>query len=133
MPSGGLRTLRPAVSALDPHPAPATSLQVPHSKRLMLFSGRAMSAEEGLAWGFFSRVVEDVHGEAHALAASLAAGPTLAHAMTKRQLDIEWAVSIDTAIEMEAQAQAICMATGDFTRAYDAFAAKRAPAAPAVS
>ena len=95
----------------------------------LLFSGRAMSAAEGLAWGFFSRVVdaEMLSHEALQLARTIANGPAFAHAMTKRQLDIEWAVSIDTAIEMEAQAQAICMATNDFGRAYDAFAAKRKP------
>ncbi len=95
----------------------------------LLFSGRAMSAAEGLAWGFFSRVVdaEMLGHEAQQLARTIAHGPAFAHAMTKRQLDIEWAVSIDTAIEMEAQAQAICMATNDFGRAYDAFAAKQKP------
>jgi enoyl-CoA hydratase/carnithine racemase len=95
----------------------------------LLFSGRAMSAEEGLAWGFFSRVVDAdmLAHEAADLARTLAHGPAFAHAMTKRQLDMEWAVAIDTAIEMEAQAQAICMATNDFTRAYDAFAAKERP------
>jgi enoyl-CoA hydratase/carnithine racemase len=95
----------------------------------LLFSGRAMSADEGLAWGFFSRVVDAdmlLH-EAGDLARTIANGPAFAHAMTKRQLDMEWAVAIDTAIEMEAQAQAICMATNDFTRAYDAFAAKQKP------
>jgi len=95
----------------------------------LLFSGRAMSAEEGLAWGFFSRLVdsETLAQEAQQLARTIAHGPAFAHAMTKRQLDMEWAVSIDTAIEMEAQAQAICMATNDFSRAYDAFAAKQKP------
>ncbi len=95
----------------------------------LLFSGRAMSAAEGLAWGFFSSVVdaEILSHEADQLARTIANGPAFAHAMTKRQLDIEWAVSIDTAIEMEAQAQAICMATNDFGRAYDAFAAKQKP------
>ncbi|MES2903071.1 MAG: enoyl-CoA hydratase family protein [Pseudomonadota bacterium] len=95
----------------------------------LLFSGRAMSAAEGLAWGFFGRVVdaEMLAHEADQLARNIAHGPAFAHAMTKRQLDMEWAVSIDTAIEMEAQAQAICMATNDFTRAYDAFAAKEKP------
>ena len=95
----------------------------------LLFSGRAMSADEGLAWGFFSRVVDaDMLGhEAEQLARTIATGPAFAHAMTKRQLDMEWAVAIDTAIEMEAQAQAICMATNDFGRAYEAFAAKQKP------
>ena len=95
----------------------------------LLYTGRFMSAEEGERWGFFNRIVapERLHDEAHALAASLAAGPTFAHGITKTQLLAEWNVGIDTAIEMEAQAQAICMATGDFRRAYEAFAAKRTP------
>ena len=95
----------------------------------LLFSGRTMSADEGLAWGFFARVVDAdmLEHEAQALARTIAHGPAFAHAMTKRQLDMEWAVAIDTAIEMEAQAQAICMATNDFGRAYEAFAAKRKP------
>ena len=94
----------------------------------LLYTGRVMSADEGERWGFFNRIVDgDVLGEAQALAASLATGPTFAHGITKTQLNTEWAVSIETAIEMEAQAQAICMATGDFTRAFEAFAAKRSP------
>ncbi|MDQ3143845.1 MAG: enoyl-CoA hydratase family protein, partial [Pseudomonadota bacterium] len=95
----------------------------------LLFSGRVMTAEEGLAWGFFARVVDAdmLSHEAAGLAQTIASGPAFAHAMTKRQLDIEWNVSIDTALEMEAQAQAICMATNDFGRAYEAFAAKRKP------
>jgi enoyl-CoA hydratase/carnithine racemase len=93
----------------------------------LLFTGRSMSSEEGLAWGFYNRVVEDVMAEAHALADQLAAGPTLAHAATKKQLDAEWNVTIDQALEMEAQAQADCMQTNDFKRAYQAFANKRQP------
>ena len=93
----------------------------------LLFTGRNMSAEEGLAWGFFNRVVEDVQAEAHALAAELAKGPSIAHAVTKKQLDAEWNVSIEEALEMEARAQAHCMQTNDFKRAYEAFAAKRTP------
>jgi enoyl-CoA hydratase/carnithine racemase len=95
----------------------------------LLFSGRVMSAEEGERWGFHNRLVpaETLMDEAHALARSLAAGPTFAHGITKTQLNTEWAVSLDVAIEMEAQAQAICMATNDFRRAFDAFAAKRTP------
>ena len=95
----------------------------------LLYSGRAMTADEGERWGFFSRIVaaDRLHPDAQALARTIATGPAFAHAMTKRQLDIEWAVSIDTALEMEAQAQAICMATRDFTRAYDAFANKAKP------
>jgi enoyl-CoA hydratase/carnithine racemase len=93
----------------------------------LLFTGRSMGADEGLAWGFWNRVVEDVLAEANALALELARGPTYAHAMTKRQLDAEWHVSIDEAITMEAEAQAICMKTKDFHRAYEAFANKRKP------
>jgi enoyl-CoA hydratase/carnithine racemase len=93
----------------------------------LLFTGRNMSAEEGLAWGFWNRVSEDVLADAQALACELASGPTLAHAVTKRQLDGEWHVSIETALDMEAEAQAECMQTKDFHRAYEAFAAKRTP------
>ena len=95
----------------------------------LLFSGRVMTAEEGERWGFHNRLVppEDLLAEAQALAASLAAGPNFAHGITKTQLNIEWAVSLDVAIEMEAQAQAICMQTQDFTRAFEAFAAKKTP------
>jgi len=93
----------------------------------LLFTGRSMSADEGLAWGFWNRVEEDVLAEANALARELAHGPTFAHAMTKRQLDAEWHVSIDEAVTLEAEAQAICMKTGDFHRAYEAFANKRKP------
>jgi enoyl-CoA hydratase/carnithine racemase len=93
----------------------------------LLFTGRNMSAEEGLAWGFYNRVIDDVHGEAAALAAQLAAGPSIAHAVTKRQLDVEWNVTIEEALEMEARAQARCMETNDFKRAYEAFASKQKP------
>ena len=93
----------------------------------LLFTGRSMSAEEGERWGFFSRIADDVHGEAQALARQLAAGPVQAHYMTKRQLDEEWAVSIEQALDMEAEAQARCMQTQDFHRAYEAFAAKKKP------
>jgi enoyl-CoA hydratase/carnithine racemase len=93
----------------------------------LLFTGRTMSAEEGLAWGFHNRLADDPLREARALALSLASGPTFAHAMTKAQLGSEWAVSLETALEMEAQAQAICMATQDFRRAFEAFADKRVP------
>lgn len=93
----------------------------------LLFTGRTMTSDEGLAWGFYNRVVEDVLAEAYALADQLAAGPTVAHAVTKKQLDAEWNVSIDQALEMEAQAQARCMETKDFRRAYEAFATKKAP------
>jgi enoyl-CoA hydratase/carnithine racemase len=93
----------------------------------LLFTGRTMSSDEGLAWGFYNRVVEDVMAEAYALAEELARGPTLAHAVTKRQLDAEWSMSIDEAIEAEARAQARCMETNDFRRAYEAFANKQKP------
>ena len=95
----------------------------------LLFTGRAMSAEEGAAWGFFNRLVapESVLPEAMQLAAELANGPTFAHAMTKKMLHTEWDMSVDEAIDAEAQAQAICMQTKDFARAYHAFAAKQKP------
>jgi enoyl-CoA hydratase/carnithine racemase len=95
----------------------------------LLYTGRMMTAEEGERWGFHNRLVasDEVLTAAQELARSLAAGPTFAHGITKTQLNMEWAVSIETAIEMEAQAQAICMATKDFRRAFDAFAAKRTP------
>jgi enoyl-CoA hydratase/carnithine racemase len=95
----------------------------------LLFTGRVMAADEGERWGFHNRLVEPeaLLAEAQALARSLADGPTFAHGVTKTQLDAEWAVSLDVAIEMEAQAQAICMQTNDFRRAYEAFAAKQTP------
>ncbi|MBX3563654.1 MAG: enoyl-CoA hydratase family protein [Sphingomonas sp.] len=95
----------------------------------LLFTGRVMTADEGERWGFHNRIVktEALMEEARALAAGLAAGPTFAHGITKTQLDMEWAVSLDVAIEMEAQAQAICMQTQDFRRAFEAFAAKQTP------
>ena len=93
----------------------------------LLYSGRSMSAEEGLAWGFFNRVSDHVLDLSIQTAKELAAGPTFAHAMTKKMLHQEWNVGVDEAIEMEAQAQAICMETKDFQRAYEAFAAKKKP------
>ena len=95
----------------------------------LLFTGRVMSAEEGERWGFHNRMVpaESLIEEAQALAGALATGPTFAQGITKTQLNTEWAVSLDVAIEMEAQAQAICMSTNDFRRAFEAFAAKRTP------
>ena len=88
-----------------------------------------MSADEALAWGFFNRLVssETVLREALELAARIASGPTFAHAMTKKMLHAEWNMPIDAAIEAEAEAQAICMQTEDFRRAYRAFAAKQTP------
>jgi enoyl-CoA hydratase/carnithine racemase len=93
----------------------------------LLFTGRSMSAEEGLAWGFWNRLSDKVLADAQALARDLASGPTFAHAVTKRQLDAEWHVSVEQALDMEAEAQAVCMETNDFRRAYEAFAAKRQP------
>ncbi|MGB3318884.1 MAG: enoyl-CoA hydratase family protein [Sphingopyxis granuli] len=95
----------------------------------LLYTGRMMSAEEGERWGFHNRLVEPdaLLDEALGLVRSLASGPTFAHGITKTQLNTEWAVSVETAIEMEAQAQAICMATNDFRRAFEAFADKRSP------
>ena len=93
----------------------------------LLFTGRSMTAEEGFAWGFWNRLTANVLDDAQALARDLAKGPNIAHAVTKKQLDAEWHVSIDEAIEMEARAQAHCMQTRDFKRAYEAFAAKQKP------
>jgi len=93
----------------------------------LLFTGRDMTADEGLAWGFYNRVVEDVMAEAHALADELARGPRIAHALTKRQLEAEATMSLDEALEMEARVQAHCMGTNDFKRAYEAFTNKRKP------
>jgi len=93
----------------------------------LLFTGRDMTSEEGLAWGFYNRVAEDVQAQAYALADELAKGPTIAHAVTKRQLESEWNVTIDQALEMEARAQARCMDTNDFRRAYEAFKSKQKP------
>jgi enoyl-CoA hydratase/carnithine racemase len=93
----------------------------------LLFTGRNMTADEGLAWGFWNRLSDDVLAEAQALARELASGPSIAHAVTKRQLDVEWNVTIEEALEMEARAQARCMETNDFKRAYEAFANKRKP------
>jgi enoyl-CoA hydratase/carnithine racemase len=95
----------------------------------LLFSGRSMSAEEGERWGFFNRLVPPgkLETEAVAFARGLAEGPTFAHMMTKTMLAQEWSMSVDQAIEAEAQAQAICMQTQDFRRAYEAFIAKEKP------
>jgi enoyl-CoA hydratase/carnithine racemase len=95
----------------------------------LLYTGRFMTAEEGERWGFHNRLVEPggLLEAAHALARELAAGPSFAHGITKTQLNQEWNVSLETAIEMEAQAQALCMATNDFRRAFEAFAAKKVP------
>jgi len=93
----------------------------------LLYTGRSFSAEEGLAWGFFNRVSEQVLDLSIETAQQLAQGPTFAHGMTKTMLHQEWHVGLDEAIEMEAQAQAVCMQTRDFRRAYEAFAAKKKP------
>jgi enoyl-CoA hydratase/carnithine racemase len=93
----------------------------------LLFTGRSMTSDEGSAWGFYNRLADDPLAEARAMASDLARGPSVAHAVTKKQLDAEWHVSIEEALEMEAQAQARCMETSDFKRAYEAFANKRAP------
>lgn len=95
----------------------------------LLYTGRVMHAAEGEAWGFYNRVVaaDEIDSEAIALATRIAAGPTFANAMTKTMLAQEWNMSLDQAIEAEAQAQAICMQGNDFRRAYDAFVAKEKP------
>jgi enoyl-CoA hydratase/carnithine racemase len=93
----------------------------------LLYTGRSMSAEEGLAWGFFNQITDPVLPKALEVAKELAAGPTAAHAMTKKMLHQEWSVSVDEAIEMEALAQAMLMQNQDFQRAYEAFAAKQKP------
>ena len=95
----------------------------------ILFFGRSFSAEEGRAWGYFNEVLPAADLDVHAMkmAAKLAAGPAFANGVTKNQLNMEWDMSLDTAIEAEAQAQAICMQTKDFKRAYDAFVAKEKP------
>jgi enoyl-CoA hydratase/carnithine racemase len=95
----------------------------------LLYLGRSMSGEEGLAWGFFNRLAppETLAEEATALAQEIAGGPGFAHAMTKRMLQMGWAMSAEQAIEAEAVAQALCMTTQDFRRAHAAFVAKRRP------
>ncbi len=95
----------------------------------LLYTGRVMTAEEGERWGFYNRLVpaERLHEEVLAFARELAAGPTFAHGITKTQLHQEWAMGIEEAVEAEAQAQAICMATRDFRRAYEAFLERRRP------
>ncbi|MDQ0073848.1 enoyl-CoA hydratase/carnithine racemase [Variovorax boronicumulans] len=95
----------------------------------LLFTGRAMTAQEGHAWGFFNALHESdsLLDAATKMARELAEGPSFAHGMTKTMLAQEWSMTIDQAIEAEAQAQAICMQTEDFKRAYEAFAAKRKP------
>ncbi len=95
----------------------------------LLYTGRAMTAQEGELWGFFNKLVaaEALEQEALALARLIAAGPTFANGITKTQLNQEWSMSLDQAIEAEAQAQALCMQSKDFERAYRAFVAKQKP------
>jgi enoyl-CoA hydratase/carnithine racemase len=95
----------------------------------LLLSGRSMGGEEACRIGFFNRLAgaDTVLPEAHKLARELAAGPTFANAMTKRMLEMEWAMSVETAVEAEAVAQALCMETQDFARAFRAFASKQKP------
>jgi enoyl-CoA hydratase/carnithine racemase len=95
----------------------------------LLYTGRLLKGEEAERWGFLNRLCtsEAVLAEAQALAAELGDGPTFANAMTKRMLEMEWAMSVESAIEAEAVAQALCMQTEDFSRAYHAFAAKQKP------
>jgi enoyl-CoA hydratase/carnithine racemase len=95
----------------------------------LLYTGRAMTAQEGMDWGFFTSLQssDTVLESAQKLARQLAEGPTFAHGMTKKLLHQEWNMGIDEAIEAEAEAQAICMQTRDFHRAYEAFVAKRKP------
>ncbi len=95
----------------------------------LLFTGRPLSGEDAERWGFFNRLAApaNVLADAQSLATELAAGPTFGNAMTKRMLEMEWAMSVETAIEAEAVAQALCMETEDFVRAYRAFADKRKP------
>jgi len=95
----------------------------------LLYTGRTMTAQDGERWGFFNRLVggAELEREALALARELASGPTFAHGITKTQLNQEWSMGLEQAIEAEAQAQAICMQTNDFERAYRAFVAKEKP------
>jgi len=95
----------------------------------LLYTGRTMDGAEAERWGFYNRLCEPAKllAETQALAQTIAAGPTFAHAMTKRCIHQEWSMDIDQAIEAEAQAQAICMQTRDYERAYNAFVAKQRP------
>jgi enoyl-CoA hydratase/carnithine racemase len=96
----------------------------------LLYTGRVMSADEGERWGFYNRLVPetDLLQEALRMAGDLASGPTFAHAMTKKMLHREWNMGIEDALDAEAQAQALCMQTEDFRRAYRAFVEKKQPA-----
>jgi enoyl-CoA hydratase/carnithine racemase len=95
----------------------------------LLYTGRSMDGAEAERWGFFNRLCDSdqLLAQAHEMAASIASGPTFAHAMTKKCIHQEWSMGIDDAIEAEAQAQAICMQTKDYERAYNAFVSKQRP------
>ncbi|QJW84725.1 enoyl-CoA hydratase family protein [Ramlibacter terrae] len=95
----------------------------------LLFTGRSLGGEEGERWGFFNRLCapEALLEQAQAMARDLVAGPTFANGITKTMLHQGWAMTIEQAIESEAQARALCMLTQDFTRAYEAFVARRKP------
>ena len=95
----------------------------------LLFTGRSLLAEEALSWGFFNRLLppQALLPEAIALATEIAEGPSFAHAMTKKMLHVEWNMTVDAALDAEAEAQAVCMETQDFHRAYHAFVAKQKP------
>jgi enoyl-CoA hydratase/carnithine racemase len=95
----------------------------------LLYTGRVMEGEEAERWGFYNRLVHEdaLRDSAHVLARTLADGPTVAHAVTKKCLHLEWNMGVDTAITAEASAQAVCMETRDFARAYHAFVAKEPP------
>jgi enoyl-CoA hydratase/carnithine racemase len=95
----------------------------------LLYTGRVMTAEEGHAWGYFNEIVakDKLFEKAHAMARELAVGPAFAHSMTKKCLHQEWNLTIEQALETEAEAQAICMQTHDFERAYNAFVSKAKP------
>ena len=95
----------------------------------LLYTGRSMSSEEGAAWGVYNQITapDALESDAIEMAKRIAAGPNFAHMMTKTMLAQEWSMSIEQAIEAEAQAQAICMQTADFERAFNAFVAKDKP------
>ena len=116
----------PALSSADRNKAMSSDIV---RAAELLYTGRFMPAEEGERWGFWNRVVEPeaLESEAASLARTLAEGPTFAHAMTKACLHQEWSMSIHDAIDHEAQAQAVCMATNDFERAYQGFVRKETP------
>ncbi len=93
----------------------------------LLYTGRSLKADEGERWGFFNRISDAPYADALQMAERIAKGPTFANGITKTQLQHEWNMSVDQAIEAEAQAQAICMQTEDFVRAYEAFVNKQSP------